>query len=356
MIGAGAAGWAMDDIWKGAVAGHGRGTTLKVHAPGTREAKFLPPVEWVFGRNGRKANNPVDRQVEQAPQYAGIVAIHQPSYLRGSAIFTSSQGRMRLISLTTFGSRRQATPIGCKSCATDSRSVADAADSPSFRPGGRGRGIFPARLGSLRHLDALRGAYARAESVPRGLAGARRYAGAGDGAEAGAANRHLIELIAAQLGLRARFHAASGLGIGADDADAAGTDGRAACARWVLSLRSRRRQIPGGPAVFAAVRHQLAYTDFRHPAYPRNPAPVSPRLEHRGRAVRRGLGGDGAAGRGRSRRSRHAGALRRHRGRIRRLLAQPVRDPAAYGPQRTCAGGCGASVPGRFERAMPRSA
>ena len=96
------------------------------------------------------------------------------------------------------------------------------------------------------------------------------------GLKLAAANRRLIELIAARLGLRARFHAASELGIGADDADArlAQMVARLAPAGTYLSGRGGAKyQDPG--RVCRRLASSLPTQIFVIRLI-RNPAPVSP--------------------------------------------------------------------------------
>ena len=274
--GRGLGGRMVDEMFRRCRAAGAEELTLKVHAGNGRAKSFYLRSgfreEWKEGEYLL-----LTRQVEQAPQYAGIVAIHQPNYLPWLGYFHKLARADAFIFLDdvqfskgSYTNRVQILRDGQPVWLTQpirhrfGQAVADVEFSqPDW---------------VRRHLDALRGAYARAPAFRAVWPALADMLGQVTGLKLAAANRRLIELIAARLGLRARFHAASELGIGADDADArlAQMVARLAPAGTYLSGRGGAKY--QDPAVFAAAGIQLAYTDFRHPAYPQPGTGFTPGL------------------------------------------------------------------------------
>ncbi len=131
---------------------------------------------------------------------------------------------------------------------------------------------------AARHLDTLRGAYARAPAFRAVWPALTDMMGKVTGMKLAAANRRLVEMVANRLGLQTRFHAASELGVGSSEADERLAKIVARLAPGGAYLSGRGGAKYQDAATFAAAGIGLVYTDFRHPDYPQPGASFTPGL------------------------------------------------------------------------------
>lgn len=250
--------------------------TLKVHARNERAKSF-------YVRSGFREERSegeyllLVREFEQTLQHARVVAIHQPNYLPWLGYFHKLAKVDTFVFLDdvqfskgSYTNRVQILRGGHSVWLTQpirhrfGQTIADVEFSQSdWVP---------------RHLDMLRGAYTRAPAFRAVWPVLADMLGQVAGLKLAAANRRLIELIAARLGLETGFHGASELGIGAEEADARLAQMVARLAPGGTYLSGRGGAKYQDPAVFAAAGISLAYTDFSHPDYPQPCAGFTPGL------------------------------------------------------------------------------
>lgn len=195
-----------------------------------------------------------------------LIAIHQPNYLPWLGYFHKIARADRFIFLDqtqfakgSYTNRVQISRDGTERWLTQpikhhfGQTIAAVAFADPAWPG--------------KHLDALRGAYARAPAFAEIWPGLSEIYAAIPTTDLAAANAYIIEALARRLGITTAFVAESALAVGdraADDRLIALVDACSSSAAYLSGEGGRTYQ---DPAKFAAAGIALVYADFAHPVY-----------------------------------------------------------------------------------------